>query len=875
MRGHMSSRCRAPAAALGLAALLAALLVLIQAPHAQAALTPALRDRLVTAPGRPAPVLVTLREQVDPSRYAGRPRILLRRLRALADRTHPSVIAEAGAPARRFWITNALALELHPARIRALGRLRTVASVDLDRTVSAAQAPALSTPPPDPASVPGAIGIVQSLTQLPLDAIGARPVWTRYGLRGAGVLMGNIDTGVDAANPDLAGKIAGFRDFVNGRTEPYDDNGHGTHTIGTMVGGSATGTPIGVAPEARVLVAKALGADGGGLGSALIAAAQWMADPDGDPATADFPAVVNNSWSGGEANDPWFHQVIRVWLAQGIVPIFAAGNSGPDAQTIASPASYPGVLAVAALDDAGVLADFSSRGPVVWQNVDAVGPAAGTALRKADLAAPGVGIVSSVGIGYETYSGTSMAAPHVAGVIALVKQAAPELTGADLARVVTATATDLGPVGDDPGYGVGAVSALSAVASVLGPRPDPAPGAPLISPPPLPPAPVRPPTSEPRTPAATSPLRVVRARTPVVRRGGRVALSGLLTDPARVRATLMRRAAAARPGAAGVLTVAGNRPAGRFRLAVPLRRAPVGRYWLVVQAQTRSGRPIGRPVRLSLRIARPADPRLSERRVLAALDARFRAQAKVAACPVGRESARRAAHLHARAMRAARAPSARLLRERAALAARAVTVLRSAHRLCARVAQTEPAVDVTTAEPVPPPAPAPGVGSAGPAVMPVTLAGLVNGQDIDLSGVLGDFQLPAQLGALELERLEERVCRGIAVICLGLDRPLLNEQLKDLVNRNQLTLALRNLASGEVQGILVQLTTLLDQGDLSQLISVQRVGDRVLRLAPLGPLARISGLPDIPDVAVGRLQVAGVLRCQPATVRGLPRVCVA
>jgi subtilisin family serine protease len=791
--------------------LAAAVLSLAGPGGANGQIAPALRDRLAAEPHRAVPVVATLRAQVDPSRYAGRPRTLMRALRAMAARTQPEVLARAGTTGRRFWVTNAIALKLRPDRIRALAAMPSVESVDLDRHISVGQEPALSTPPPAPRPGPGEVGVVQSITQLPLDAIGARAVWSRYGVRGAGVLMGNIDTGVDAANPDLAGKIAGFRDFVNGRAEPYDDNGHGTHTIGTMVGGSASGEPIGVAPDARVLVAKALGANGSGLGSALLAAAQWMADPDGDPATADFPVVVNNSWNGGDPNDPWFRQVVRVWRAAGIVPVFAAGNSGPGARTIGSPSSYPEVLAVAAVDDAGVLADFSSRGPVTWDNPDGVGPVAGTVLQKADLAAPGVGIVSSVGSGYESYSGTSMAAPHVAGAIALLKQAAPALGASELIGTVLATATDLGPAGPDPGYGRGAVNALAAVASVLGPRGGDVP-APLAPPVPAPPeeAPAHRPA--PTAAPAANPLRVVRARRPVVPRGGRLAVSGLLTEPARVRASLVRKGVGARSVRGTPRPVAVNRPAGPFRLVVPLRRAPVGRYRLVVQAETRAGRPLGRPVRLNVTVARPGDRRLARTRRLA---------------------------------QAVDPPAAAA------------------------------AVGTGADEPVPPPAASPGVGRGGPAVVPIRLDQLVDGEDIDLSAVLGEFQLPPKLGILELGRLEDRTCRGVAVICLGLDRPLLNERLQDLVNRNLLTLALRNLGAADLAAILTQLTTLLDQGDLSQLVSVQRVDDRTLRLAPVGTLARVSGLPDVSDAVVGQLQVVGVIRCPPAAVEGLPRVCVA
>jgi hypothetical protein len=292
---------------------------------------------------------------------------------------------------------------------------------------------------------------------------------------------------------------------------------------------------------------------------------------------------------------------------------------------------------------------------------------------------------------------------------------------------------------------------------------------------------------------------VVRARDKVLRQGQRLLVSGLLTEPARVRAGLVRAGRGAR--AARVATAALRR-AGPFRIVLRLRGVAPGRYRVVVQAQTRRGAAIGRPVRLAVRVTP-----------------------------------------------------------------------RGAGRRGARVAQADAAAP---APGPPPPAPsAPGVGAAGPAAVPVTLRDLVDGRDVDLAAVLGEHQLPADLDLLDLDRLDDRTCRGVAVICLGADKPLLDAQLRELVNRNQLPLALRNLTDGDVAGLLTQLAALLDQGDLTGLVSVQRVGDRVLRLAPMGALDALSGLPDVPDVVIGRLLVVGVLRCPPARVGGLPRACVA
>ena len=436
----------------------AALATLAAAPAAGqgATLSPGVAARLATATGDArVPVLVTLRSQVHADRYAGRPAALLRALRGAAGRTQAPLVASLRTPVRRFWLVNALSLDATPRQVRRLARLGAVARVDLDgRALAVRDAPA---PPAGPGA--GSWGIA---------AIGAPQVWSRYGLTGAGVRIGTIDTGVDPTSPDLAGKVVAWRDFVSGRTTPYDDNGHGTHTTGTMVGGSADGGPIGVAPDARVLAAKAFAGNGTATSSNLLAAGQWLSDPDGNPATPDQPAVINNSWGGSVANDPWFRQMVRRWVALGIAPVFAAGNAGPAAGSVASPADYPESIAVGAVDQSGALASFSSVGPGLWTDPDHTGPPAGTVLVKPNLVAPGASIVSLVGTSYQAWSGTSMAAPHVTGVIALMHQANPALSVAQEASLLQGSARDILAPGADPGTGYGMVDAPAAVAAALG-----------------------------------------------------------------------------------------------------------------------------------------------------------------------------------------------------------------------------------------------------------------------------------------------------------------------------------------------------------------------------------------------------------------------
>lgn len=281
-------------------------------------------------------------------------------------------------------------------------------------------------------------------------------------LTGRGIRVGHIDTGVNPNHPDLAGKVVAFRDFVNGKKEAYDDNDHGTHTAGTIAGGWTSGTRIGVAPEVELIVAKVFDKNGYGTESGILKAMEWVSDPDGNPDTPDGPLVVSNSWGGSagsmEEERPFWDAVSK-WVSLGIFPCFAAGNAGPKPQTIGTPGGYPHAFAVGATDGNDLVAYFSSRGPIDFGTI---------LVNKPDVSAPGVDIYSSVANGsWAKFSGTSMATPHVAGLVALLYQADPGLTIDEIVNLLIYTAYDIDARDYDLNTGWGRVNAGRALGQIL------------------------------------------------------------------------------------------------------------------------------------------------------------------------------------------------------------------------------------------------------------------------------------------------------------------------------------------------------------------------------------------------------------------------
>ncbi|MEH1015232.1 S8 family serine peptidase [Micromonospora sp. CPCC 206060] len=283
---------------------------------------------------------------------------------------------------------------------------------------------------PLPAPAPTSRGDADAPTTPPwnLTMIGAPRVWSELGVTGAGITVGGSDSGVDAAHPALT---AGFRGGDDSWYDPWettrtpgDRNGHGTHTLASAVGGRN----VGVAPGARwtgcVNLDRNLGNPAHYLDCLQFMLAPFPAggDPftDGRPQRA--PHVLTNSWGCPPiegCDDDVLRPATAALDAAGIFVVVAAGNTGPDCGSVdAPPAIYGDVLAVGAIDAARQVAGFSSRGPTA------------SGATKPDLVAPGADILSAMpGGGYAVQSGTSMATPHVAGVVALMWSANPKLIG--------------------------------------------------------------------------------------------------------------------------------------------------------------------------------------------------------------------------------------------------------------------------------------------------------------------------------------------------------------------------------------------------------------------------------------------------------------
>src|SRR5207302_9946719 len=225
-------------------------------------------------------------------------------------------------------------------------------------------------------------------------------------------------------------------------------------------------------------------------------------------------------------------------------------------------------------------------------------------------------------------------------------------------------------------------------------------------------------------------------------------------------------------------------------------------------------------------------------------------QKRISGCPAGRTAFRQANVLHLRAIRRASRASIKSLRARNALMSQAVVRLSRGAQFCATQARPSQAVrpPPPTREPAPPP----------PKMLysvPVTVLNVVDGDTLDLSAMMGSLELPSAVPPRDAGSLDNAPCTGVQVVCLGLDRGALNDALRRVMSQNLLILLLRNLGNLDLAGITSQLGALLGAGDYAGLVTVVRVGPRLLRLVPTGPVAQLAGLPDIPGTPIGRVQV--------------------
>ncbi len=274
-----------------------------------------------------------------------------------------------------------------------------------------------------------------------ISRIKADSCWI-YGYTGEGIIIGEMDTGVDTSHPALQGKFEGhWYDAVNGQPVPYDDHGHGTHVMGIILGGDGLGPfteDIGVAPDAQFTVCKVFNQSGSAQVSWLHAGFQKIAEWKGQG--VDIKAV-NNSWGSSNTTSLEFWDDCMNLKNLRIIPVFSIGSSGPSPGTTATPGNFPIVTGAGATDANDNIANFSSRGPApnqppwndpqYWTRPD-------WNLTKPDISAPGVSIRSSVpGGGYQTWSGTSMSTSHLTGAIAILYQKNPNLDFYQVYQILT------------------------------------------------------------------------------------------------------------------------------------------------------------------------------------------------------------------------------------------------------------------------------------------------------------------------------------------------------------------------------------------------------------------------------------------------------
>jgi serine protease AprX len=451
---------------------------------------------LATASAGSVPFLIFMKEKADLSGAANvrakaeRGYWVYDQLNRVADRSQQEILAildSQGVTYQRFWAANMILAGGSLELVKALASRDDVKGIYANPNVHFAE-PVESTGSPDAAD----------LIEWNVSQVRAPDVWAQ-GFTGQGVVVGGQDTGYQWDHPALINQYRGWvggaathdynwHDAIHdprpgnpcGQDSPFpcDDLGHGTHTMGTMVGDDGATNQIGVAPRAKWIGCRNMD-HGDGTPARYTECFEWFIAPTDlsgqnlDPTMA--PHVINNSWgcppSEGCGDPNVLHDVVVATRAAGIAVVVSAGNGGSSCSSVnAPPAIYDASFSVGATNSSDVIAGFSSRGPVT---ID------GSNRLKPEISGPGVNVRSSVPRNaYGSLSGTSMAGPHVVGVVALILSAAPQLIGLpddiqNLLQVTAVQRTTTQMCGGIPGdqipnntYGWGRVDAFSAYSAL-------------------------------------------------------------------------------------------------------------------------------------------------------------------------------------------------------------------------------------------------------------------------------------------------------------------------------------------------------------------------------------------------------------------------
>jgi uncharacterized repeat protein (TIGR01451 family) len=430
-------------------------------PELQRMLASAATDEFVRVVVHLAPPARVQIEGLDGSGTVEARAQLVSSLRAVAEESQSSLRAylereriNGGVSSYQpFWITNVIAVQARPSVVWTLATRPSVVGVTLDRRRRWVGGV-------DPTGRSRSLPIED--TEWNVHRIRADEVWSSLEISGTGAVVAGMDTGADWLHPALQANYRGYNPHGpanhtyswydatdGGALYPVDGHGHGSHTLGTVVGRGG----VGIAPGASWIGVRVLDSQGYGYDSWIHAGFQWILAPGGDASRA--PDVVNCSWGASSGSLTTFQDDLRVVRAAGILPVFSSGNDGPAEGTVSSPASLPEAVAVGAVDEYDEVATFSSRGPSPWGEI------------RPHVVAPGVNVRSSVpGGAYAMMNGTSMAAPHVSGVAALLRAVSPTVSITRTTHVITSTALPLGEDVPNNDTGWGRVDAFAAVTAL-------------------------------------------------------------------------------------------------------------------------------------------------------------------------------------------------------------------------------------------------------------------------------------------------------------------------------------------------------------------------------------------------------------------------